>query len=68
MNFIAGIVTGALLALVSVWYVRNTDGHTEGEQAKEPRSNEREEHDRFVKEQQRQFDKLMQYTGKDQRA
>ena len=68
MNFIAGIVTGALLALVSVWYVRHTDEPTSEEQAKEPRSNEREEHERFVKEQQRQFDKLMQYTGKDQRA
>lgn len=67
MKFIAGIVTGALLSLVAVWYVRHTDKHAGMEPAKEPCSNEREEHERFMKEQQRQFDQLMKYTGKEQK-
>ncbi len=67
MIFIAGIVTGALLALVAVWYVRHTDEHADMEPDKESRSKEREEHERFAKEQQRQFDQLMKYTGKEQK-
>jgi hypothetical protein len=68
MSFIAGIVTGALLALMVSWYVRHPEEHNGVETTVKQDSNERDEHERFVKEQQRQFDKLMQYTGKDQRA
>ena len=68
MSFLAGIATGAVLALMISWYVRHPDDHAVDEEPKKPRSNEREEHERFLKEQQRQFDKLMQYTGKDQRS
>lgn len=68
MIFIAGIVTGALLALMVSWYVRHPEEHNGAETTVEPRSNEQEEHERFVKEQQRQFDMLMKYVGKDQRA
>lgn len=67
MSFLAGIATGAVLALMISWYVRHPDDHVVDEEPKKQRSNEREEHERFLKEQQRQFDKLMQYTGKDQR-
>ncbi len=67
MNFIAGIATGALLTIVAVWCVRHTDKHAGTEPAKEPRSKEREEHERIAKEQQRQFDQLMKYTGKEQK-
>lgn len=68
MSFLAGIATGAVLALMISWYVRHPDDHVVDEEPKKQRSNEREEHERFLKEQQRQFDKLMQYTGKDQRS
>lgn len=66
--FIGGIITGALLVWMISWYIRHPDEHEDYEEPKKQRSNEREEHERFVKERQRQFDKLMQYTGKDQRS
>ena len=68
MSFIAGAAAGAVLALMVSWYIRHPDERTDANEAATERSKEREEHERFVKEQQRQFDKLMQYTGKDQRA
>ena len=67
MRFLAGIATGAVLAFMASWYIRHPDERADEDVAQKPRSNEREEHERFLKEQQRQFDKLMQYTGKDQR-
>lgn len=68
MSFLAGIATGAVLALMASWYIRHPDERADEDVTQKPRSNEREEHERFLKEQQRQFDKLMQYTGKDQRS
>lgn len=68
MSFLAGIATGAVLALMISWYTRHPDDHAANEEPKKQRSNEREEHERIERERQRQFDKMMQYTGKDQRS
>lgn len=65
--FIGGIVTGALFVWMISWYIRHPDEHGDYEEPEKQRSNERDEHERLAKERQRQFDKLMQYTGKDQR-
>lgn len=68
MSFLAGIATGAVLALMISWYTRHPDERADEDVTQKPRSNEREEHERIERERQRQFDKMMQYTGKDQRS
>ena len=69
MNFVLGMLTGAVMALAGVWYVRHPDERSAEEPTDKGRSNtpEKEEHDRFMKEQQRQFDKLLSYTGERQK-
>ena len=69
MSFIAGIITGAVGALIVSWYVRHPDEHEHGEVPVESRTNkpENEEHERVERERQRQFDKLMTYTGSNQK-
>lgn len=67
------IAAGALLGFMCAWFARHPeDVRADDETGKERRSNtpdrEREEHEQFMKEQQRQFDMLMKYTGEKQKG
>ncbi len=71
MIFFAGMLTGAVLALISVWYLKQTDTHqeeTEETSAESERLNrEKRERARIIKEQERQHNNMMTYTGKEQK-
>ena len=72
MIFVAGMLCGAVVALGS-WFLitgvhTTTDEKTESTPDSERLNAEKKEHERFMKEQQRQFDMLMKYTGEKQKA
>lgn len=72
MIFVAGMVCGAVVALVA--YSCVVAGHIDEEKSTENRDGSdslnavKLEHERFMKERQRQFDMLMKYTGEKQRG
>ena len=69
--FSMGLITGAVLALVVYFRVDKADmGHeeTKGNKADSERLNsERKAREQWLKEQNRQHDNLMSYTGKEQK-
>lgn len=72
MVFFLGIATGAVLALISVFYIRKANTCTEPEKAlseDEKRLNaEKQRRAERLKELDRQFDNMMNYHGKEQKA
>jgi len=72
MIFVAGMLCGAVVALIA--YSCVVASHNADEKSAEPTPDyerlnaEKKEHERFMKEQQRQFDMLMKYTGEKQRG
>lgn len=72
MIFVAGMLCGAVVALVAYSCVvasHNADEQKTETSADSERLNaEKKEHERFMREQQRQFDMLMKYTGEKQRG
>jgi hypothetical protein len=67
--FIAGIATGAVIGLVSMFYLLNGNDKGTDETPEETRSNiAKQEREKLMKELQRQYENLMSYNGKEQKG
>ena len=71
-SFIAGALTGAVVAVFAMVLVRRgtlDDDEIAGTKTEYARLNsEKKERQEWLKEQNRQHDNMMNYTGKDQRS
>ena len=72
ISFIAGALTGAVVAVFAMVLVRRgtlDDDEIAGTKTEYARLNdEKKAREDWLKEQERQFDNVMKYTGKEQRA
>lgn len=72
ISFIAGALTGAVVAVFAMVLVRRgtlDDDEIAGTKTESARLNsEKKERQEWLKEQNRQHDNMMNYTGKDQRS
>lgn len=72
ISFFAGVLTGAVVAVFAMVLVRRgtlDDDEIAGTRAESARLNdEKKAREDWLKEQERQFDNVMKYTGKEQRA
>ena len=69
--FFAGLITGAVLAVIPVLARRrvNTPASEENASSEDVRSNaKKEERAKLLQELERQYDQMMRYTGKEQRT